>query len=1018
MTPEHGAAMPVASESPDLHGGTPPAPAVDVDRVDGPDASRSMTGHSATDFVPLVAELNEGLNCLLGKMHGLDAALRDGDAHSLALQEKQRVIDSLHEEISTLSNSVQESAQRSREQLEAKQHELSQLAGNIGKADRRIAELHAAAEAREQEIAVLHTRAEEYRQEKERLTGELEQNGQTIAGLQGNIGDLNASLLDTRTKTEQQLKQKQQEIERLEEELRQASLTLRVNGESAAHQLDKLQQESVRLESSVREKNAEISELHGNIRDLNVELLASREQVAQVQELAAPEIKRLEASVRELDAALQASQRLVAQQREENAKLLADKEQAVSVLTAQQEEAMRTAASRSDEKLEEKERLISQLTLQLDERVKEITRLHGKIHTMGVEQDASEARTGELLQEKVREIGQLQTRLAVRQQEDSTLHDRDRVEEENADAVSRRDQQLAEQAQRIEQLQEKIRQLEMIAGQQLDNDMLIARLEGEREEQGRVLDLLQGQLQSLQHSEKSEAVELAHARERIEQQAAEIARLQGQLGELQASLQAAGKCEMPAAGFAQQAMAQPGNSANADAAVSNARFQARLKQLGTLDLLTGMANRQYFMQLLEQDVNEPAGSGVQALLYILLGDFRAIRETLGVTDSDMVLRDVAGIIQEMIGAQDIVARFGDHVFTVLHRGEATVATRQLAENIQQRLENHVFEKGGHSVRVTASIGVCETGSYRLSAEGLIQRADLACEVARSSNDGKVHFHNADVEQQLDQGHDVAAQEMVRKTIQDQRFYLVYQPIVSLGGDKRERYEVLLRVLDEAGEHVMPGRFIEAAAIMGLGGAIDRWVIENALRQLSELQRDGRDISFYIKVSADAMADADLAVWIDTRLSEYRLQREKVVFEIAETMVVDDVQGAVAFVSALHRLKCRVALEHYGCSSQPQLLKRLPVDILKVNGSLIAGLMANHENQARVRAIVELACNLDMQCVAERVEDTSDLALLWQFGVQLVQGNFVQIPGRELNYHFDDDITDEKPALFSRGAGHH
>lgn len=1010
MTSEDNPAAPLASDPPVTHGESLPLPAPGVDRVDGQDCS--------PDYVPLVAELHKGLNHLLGKMHGLDAALRDGAAHALALQEKQQLIDRLHEEIGTLNDRMQESAQHSREQLEAKQHELGQLAGNIGKADRQIAELQAAARSREQDIAALNAAAEEYRQESARLSEELEQQAQTIAGLQGNIDDLNASLQDTRSGTEQQLQQKQQVIERLEEELRQADLTLRVNGESAAHQLDRQQQEISRLESSVREKNVEISELHGNIRDLNVELLASREQAAQVQERASPEIKRLEASLHELDAALQASQRLAAGLRDENAKLIADKQQAVSLLTAQQEEAMRTAASRSDEKLEEKERLIRELTLQLDERVKEITRLHGKIHTMGVEQDASEARAGGLLQEKVREIGQLQTRLAERLQEDSTPQDGARSAAAIVDAVSERDGQIAEQAQTIAQLQETIRQLEVIAGQQAEHDTLVAQLEGERDEQGRVVELLRGQLQSLQQPDERVATELAREREQVERQAAEIVRLQGQLKELQASSQAARVRDVPAAVSGQQAAAPPGKAPGAEVAVSDAQFQARLKQLGTLDLLTGMANRQYFMQLLEQDASEPAGGEVQALLYILLGDFRAIREALGVTDSDMVLRDVAVIIQDMIGARDIVARFGDHVFTVLHHGEGTVETRQFAEYIQQRLENHVFEKGGHAVRVTASIGVCETGSYRLSAEGLIQRADLACEVARSSGDAKVHFHNADEEQHLDAAHDTANQEMVRKTVQDQRFYLAYQPIVSLAGDKHERYEVLLRVLDEDGELVLPGPFIEAAAAMGLGGKVDRWVIETALRQQSELQRAGRDVSFYIKVTADAMADADLAVWIDAVLSNYRLQRDKVVFEIAETMVVDDVPAAVAFVSALHRLKCRVALEHYGCSSQPQLLKRLPVDILKVNGSLIAGLMANHDNQARVRAIVELACNLDMQCVAERVEDTSDLALLWQFGVQFVQGNFVQIPGRELNYHFDADITDEKPALFSRGGSHH
>lgn len=555
-------------------------------------------------------------------------------------------------------------------------------------------------------------------------------------------------------------------------------------------------------------------------------------------------------------------------------------------------------------------------------------------------------------------------------------------------------------------LPEVIRQLELLVTQQAENDMLIAVLNGELADKDRQLELLQAQLQSLQYLAVSEAD--SDERTVIERQSREIARLQNQVSELQASLNATSEHEVSIAAAGSQAGALPGH-APAD---GKALFQARLKKLGTLDLLTGMVNRQHFMQLLAQSVDAADGNGEQALLYILLDNFRAIRENFGVADSDGVLQDVACIIEEMIGARDRAARFGDYVFTVLHHGDGILTTREFAEGILHSLESYVWDSGGHAMGVLASIGICEASNSTLNAEGLVQRADLACEVARSHEGGKIHFHNVIVEQQLDPDQGAATRDMVRKTIRDARFYLVYQPVVSLGGDTRERYEVLLRVLDESGEFVLPSQFLTAAVSMDLGAEVDRWVIDNALGQLSELQRRGRDVIFYIKVSADTMADAESVIWLGKRLAEYRLQRERIVFEIAETAVVDDVQGAIAFVTALQNLECRVALEHYGCCSEPQLLKRLPVDILKVNGGLITGLMANHENQARVRAIIELARKLRMHCVAEHVEETSDLALLWQLGIQFVQGNCIQIPSRELNYNFEGNITAKEPVYMS------
>ena len=557
----------------------------------------------------------------------------------------------------------------------------------------------------------------------------------------------------------------------------------------------------------------------------------------------------------------------------------------------------------------------------------------------------------------------------------------------------------------IASLQEKIRQLELVVEQQVENHTLIARhLKEEIAAKDRVIE----QLRSRQHVADTEADGQA--------QDEEITCLQDQVRVLQASLSAAEERATQAAENGQQGEVKPGQADNAGADASNAVFRQRLQKLHMLDLLTGTANRQHFMQILEQASSAPVDGEEQALLYILLDNFRAVRENLGVTESDRLLRDVADLIKDNVGAQDSVARFGDCVFTIIYRGDDILTTRDFAEGIQHHLEEHVFDMGGNSVRLAASIGVCEIGNYHLSAEELIERADLACEVARSLDDEKIHFHNVVAEEQLCLEHESGSQDMVRKTIQEARFYLVYQPIVSLGGDKRERYEVLLRVLDEAGEVALPGQFLAAAGSLGLAGEVDRWVVESALRQLSELQDSGKDVTFHIKISADTIADCELVFWIDARLAEHQLQRENVVFEIAEMAVMDNMEVAIAFVTAMHNLGCKVALEHYAGFSQPQLLKSLPVDILKVNGSLVEGLIANRENQIRVKAIIELASDLNMQCVIERVEETSALALLWQFGVQFVQGNFVQLPGKELDYNFDGDITVEESTVFAMDIG--
>ena len=306
--------------------------------------------------------------------------------------------------------------------------------------------------------------------------------------------------------------------------------------------------------------------------------------------------------------------------------------------------------------------------------------------------------------------------------------------------------------------------------------------------------------------------------------------------------------------------------------------------------------------------------------------------------------------------------------------------------------------------MTSSIGLCSINANSKDAQKVISYADMACEVARSSGGNQIHTHSAVVEEHMGQENEPEWDSVVRKTIEDERFYLAYQPIVSLKGDTGKRYEVLLRVIDEQGHVILPGQFLSIADKTGLIGEIDRWVIKTAFRRLVELRETDSKAMFFIKLSGSTLSNAELPLWINEQLKENRLVSDGIVFEIPERTVIDDLTRARAFVEAMNTLNCPVALEHYGNSDQPQLLNHLPVDILKIDGGLINGLSGNKENQARVQAILELANEHSKQTIAECVDDAGSLAQLWQYGVDFIQGNFVQEPSKDLEYDFEGEIA--------------
>ena len=438
---------------------------------------------------------------------------------------------------------------------------------------------------------------------------------------------------------------------------------------------------------------------------------------------------------------------------------------------------------------------------------------------------------------------------------------------------------------------------------------------------------------------------------------------------------------------------------------SNAELEKKIESLSRLDSLTGLSNRQHFMQLLKERISEQnTTDDHRALIYITLDNFKVIREEYGIVTSDTVLCDIAELLEANCGENDCLSRFGDYSFAILHYDSNEEKTLALGETLLHKIAGHLSEVDGRAITTTSSIGTCTIKNSSNDAQQIISWADMACEVARSSGGNQIHTHSVVVSEQIGQENEQAWDDVIRSTIDEERFHLAYQPIVSLKGDTRQRYEVLLRIIDEAGHVILPGQFLSIAEKTGLSGEIDRRIISTVFRKLAETRKDNDDTSFYIKLSGTTLTDTGLPAWIEEQLRENHLVSDGIVFEIPERTAIDDLKSAMTFVKSMQNLNYKVAFEHYGHSDQPQLLKHLPVDILKIDGALISGLAGNEENKSRVKAIIELAKEHGKVCIAECVDDAGSLAQLWQYGVDFIQGNFVQEPSKELNYDFEGEIA--------------
>ncbi|MGA7801399.1 MAG: EAL domain-containing protein [Gammaproteobacteria bacterium] len=435
-------------------------------------------------------------------------------------------------------------------------------------------------------------------------------------------------------------------------------------------------------------------------------------------------------------------------------------------------------------------------------------------------------------------------------------------------------------------------------------------------------------------------------------------------------------------------------------------LEQKLKYLSKQDLVTGLYNRQYFMEELQLAVTDAqSGSGSSAMLYIALDNFKSIKETVGIAGSDLVISDVAQLLKDQMGEQNIAARFGDNAFTVLIREQSMETAQSMADALRHSVEEQIIDVEGRSIALTCSVGISAITESAPGAQEILSRADLACEVARSAGGNRTHMHNPVVDEQLGKERDQQWNQLIQDALSEGRFRLVYQPIVSLQGDSNEKYEVLLRMRDSQGEDIMPGQFISVAEQTGQIATIDRWVVEQAVEMLSERRRQGVDTTFFIKVSQPTIEDPNFPVWVNQQLQQARLAGDAITFEFAEQTAVEQLKSAKAFVKAMESLHCGTALEHFGKGPNSfQLLKHLPVSYLKIDGSFIHNLATNADNQAVVKSIVETARSLNKPVIAEFVEDASSLSVLWQHGVQYIQGYFLQEPDAELAYDFSEETV--------------
>jgi EAL domain-containing protein (putative c-di-GMP-specific phosphodiesterase class I) len=270
---------------------------------------------------------------------------------------------------------------------------------------------------------------------------------------------------------------------------------------------------------------------------------------------------------------------------------------------------------------------------------------------------------------------------------------------------------------------------------------------------------------------------------------------------------------------------------------------------------------------------------------------------------------------------------------------------------------------------------------------------MACNLAKQQGRNRAKLYDPAHLGKADMAADMNWASQVREMLEHDKFQLVYQPIVATGDGSVNDYEVLVRMICNDGQIILPGGFMPAAERFGLIHSVDRWIVSRAIRQLASLHACGHHTSFSINLSGKAFEDATLLSLIQELLDSTGLDPAWVTFEITETAAIANLTAAEAFISALKDIGCQFALDDFGSGfSSFAYLKHLPVDKLKIDGAFVKGMAHSSVDQAMVESMNQVAHALGKRTVAECVENDETLVLLREMGVDLAQGNYLGRPG--------------------------
>jgi len=412
-----------------------------------------------------------------------------------------------------------------------------------------------------------------------------------------------------------------------------------------------------------------------------------------------------------------------------------------------------------------------------------------------------------------------------------------------------------------------------------------------------------------------------------------------------------------------------------------------------------LLDRRRLVEIAQRCILESQAGKRRQLVVLQSPDFQESTADFGIAEKDALIENISEHLHEEFSELGQWGSFNDGRFVLICEHNKEELAKAAIDDAIEHLDKQVWDAGSLTTRLHLRAGICRITPAHETVDALLDAAQEAYMSACEHNAPSEIYQFADNDKP-----ELTTEEIVEKVkaaLQEQRFKLLFQPIINIHGNTQELYEVLLRLIDEEGNEVSPLEWRSEVAQSGLAAHIDRWVLREAAKKLTVQAAQGHDTKLLINLSAAAICDEGLPAFLGSLFKAANLPKESIVLQMSERDVNKHVKAAAKLTESLAGLQCRAALTHFGSSLKPfETLKHLIVDWVKIDGSYSQELQNDNCDTAALSHLLEQLKEGGWQSIVPMVENASIINKLWQSGASYIQGYYVQAPDEEMAHNFE------------------